>query len=218
MIAEIFPEAYDAHGRKVARPDSRRKGLRSTYPMRRYVSQPLTVKCKSIFDIRRFLSGCRYVSDEEQFGKKDYWQPPEEFERSKKGDCDCFALWTWREFLGLGFDARFVTGRAGRYGAGHAWVQFSKDGKDFLVEPTMARAGNTIPRLTTLRYHPKFSVAWNGTDISFYSHDDRRRDPPLLTLISFVPDWLIFWVWVWVVVLLHLPFKLYQRVRSVFRR
>ena len=158
MIAEVFPEAYDANGRKVLRPDLRRRGLRSTAPMRRYVSQPLTVKCASLADVRSFLSTCRYVSDDEQFGKKDYWQPPEDFERTKKGDCDCFALWTWRQLLALGLNSRFVIGRAGRYGACHAWVQFFDGGKTFVVEPTAARFGNTIPRLSALRYRPRFSV------------------------------------------------------------
>ena len=107
MIAEVFPEAYDAVGRRTARPDLRRKGLRATAPMGRYVSQPLTVKCNSLSEIQEFLLTCKYVSDEAQFHKKDYWQPPDEFEKTKKGDCDCFALWTWREFLALGYDARF---------------------------------------------------------------------------------------------------------------
>src|SRR2546421_5662112 len=120
MIAEVFAEAYDVQGRKVLRPDLRRKGLHSTFPMGRYVSQPVTVKCESTGDIRNFLSSCKYVSDKEQFGKKDYWQAPEDFEKTRKGDCDCFALWTWRQFLALGFDARFVAGSSGRYGQGHA--------------------------------------------------------------------------------------------------
>lgn len=220
MIAQVFPEAYDAHGRKVLQPDSRRRGWYSTVPMGRYVSQPLGVKCDCILDIRKFLSACKYVSDEKQFGKKDYWQAPEEFERTKKGDCDCFALWTWREFLALGFDARFVTGRSGRYGEGHAWVQFSKDGKAFLVEPLRAQLGNTMPRLSTLRYRPRYSVAWNGTKLSFYSHDDLRREPPFLRLVASLPDWLIFWAWFWVIwslswlrLLALLPFRLYRRVR-----
>lgn len=212
MIAEIFPEAYDAEGRKISRPDSRRTGLRSTLPMGRYVSQPLTVKCERILDIRKFLSNCKYVSDEKQFGKKDYWQAPEEFERTRKGDCDCFALWTWRQFLALGFDARFVIGRAGRYGEGHAWVQYCQNGKTFVVEPTMARAGSTCPRLSTLQYQPKFSVAWDGSKLSFYSHEECRRNPPLLKLIASVPDWLMFWIWVWVMILVLLPYSLCRRL------
>ncbi len=112
MIAEIIPEAYDAFGKKTHRPDLRRKAIHPTLPMGRYVSQPLTVKCESIRDVCKFLSGCIPVSDKEQFGKDDYWQPPEDFERTKKGDCEDFALWTWRQFLALGYDARFIVGRA----------------------------------------------------------------------------------------------------------
>ena len=214
MIAEVFPETYDTLGRKVLHPDWRRKGLHATAPMGRYVSQPLTVKCESIADIRKFLCTCKYVPDEVQFGKKDYWQPPDEFEKNKRGDCDCFALWTWREFLALGFDARFVLGRSGRYGEGHAWVQFAKDGKHFLVDPTWARAGNTMPRLSTLRYQPRFSVAWDGNRLSYYSHEANRTIPPVLKLISFAPDWLIFWVWAWAWALVLWPRYLYRRILS----
>jgi hypothetical protein len=43
----------------------------------------------------------RYVSSalypllrhiEEQFGERDYWQPPEQFEENKMGDCEDLAL------------------------------------------------------------------------------------------------------------------------------
>src|SRR5437667_5121075 len=116
MIAEIIPGAYDAIGRKVLRPDIRRRGIHPTFPMGRYVSQPLVTQCKTIEDVRKFLTICQAVSDEDLFGKKDYWQPPEHFEQLRKGDCDDFALWTWRQFLGMGYDARVVFGRHGRYG------------------------------------------------------------------------------------------------------
>ena len=215
MIAEVFPEAYDVHGTKVLRPDLRRKGLHPTFPMGRYVSQPLTVKCESIGDIRRFLCDCKYVSDKEQFGKRVYWQAPEEFEKTKKGDCDCFALWTWRQLLALGFEARFVAGSSGRYANGHAWVQFSTEGKHFLVEPAIAGIGYTLPRLNTLRYRPKFSVAWDGTNISFYKHRDRGGHPSFVQMIKLVPAWLIFCVWVRTMSLVLLPFRLYRRVRSL---
>ena len=64
--------------------------------MGRYVSQPLNVQCKTVGDILTFLSSCRYVSDQELFGKRVYWQPPEDFEKQRRGDCECFALWTSR--------------------------------------------------------------------------------------------------------------------------
>lgn len=218
MIAEIVPGAYDAFGRKTLRPDLRRKGIHPTFPMGRYVSQPLTVKCECIRDVREFLSRCRAVSDKEQFDKEDYWQPPEDFERTKKGDCDDFALWTWRQFLALGYDARFVAGQHGRYGMGHAWVEFFKDGKCFLVEPQLGGVVDKIPRLTTLRYRPRMSVAWNGTKISFYLHQDRQFNPNFAQMIPLVTEWLAFWGWFCLKTLPRLPLILYRRLRARLAR
>lgn len=215
MIAESIPEAYDPLGRKVVRPDLRRRGIHPTFPMGRYVSHPLTVTCKSIEDIRKFLLSCKGVSDKEQFDRDDYWQPPEQFERTKKGDCDDFALWTWRQFVALGYDARFVAGRHGRYGVGHAWVEFLENGKCFVVEPQLRAIGLKMPRLTTLRYHPKMSVTWDGSKISFYSHDDRAFSPSLLQLVPFVAEWSIFWSSFWIRLLPRIP-GVYARRAAAF--
>lgn len=127
MIAEIIPEAYEANGKQVSQPFHRRRGLHPTFPIGRYVSQSLTVHCKSLEEMRQFLCRCRAVSDEKLFGKRDYWQPPEEFEKRKAGDCEDFSFWTWRQLLVMGYDARIVFGRSGRYGIGHAWVTFFKE-------------------------------------------------------------------------------------------
>ena len=214
MIAEIIPEAYDALGRKTVRPEWRRKGIHPTFPMGRYFSQPLTVKCECIRDIRMFLWGCKGVTDKELFGKDDYWQPPEEFEQRRKGDCDDFALWTWRQFLALGYDARFIGGRCGRYGIGHAWVEFFKDGKWFLVEPGLSWVGDKMPRLSTLRYHPKLSVAWDGSKVSFYSHEDRKYNPRLVRVIPLVTEWFCFWGWFWLKNLLRVPGAFYRTLKA----
>ena len=213
MIAEIFPQAYDAVGRKVFRPDLRRKGVHPTFPMGRYVSQPLSVKCASLEDMRKFLCTCSGVSDEEQFGKRDYWQPPENFEQTRKGDCDDFALWTWRQLLDLGYEARFVCGAHGRYGTGHAWVEFMKDGKWFLIEPQLHGIGLDMPRLSTLRYKPKLSVSCDDGRISFYSDEDRHRLPSFAQLIPLACDWMIFWTYIWLRVIQHLPGFAFRRLR-----
>jgi hypothetical protein len=102
--------------------------------MGRYVTQPLSVTCRDLEDIRRFLMSCRYVPDKAQFGREDFWMLPEDFERRRQGDCEDFALWTWRQLLNLGFAARFVGGSAGAYGRGHGWVTFERDGRTFIVE------------------------------------------------------------------------------------
>jgi hypothetical protein len=187
MIAEVFPEAYDTKGRPTFRPDQRRRShFPSSFPIGRYISQPLGVECKNLEDLRGFLRKCRYVSDEEQFGLADFWMPPEEFERSRKGDCEDFALYAWRQPLSLGYSARFVGGKHGRYGEGHAWVTFEKDGKTFLLEPQARSFGPRLPRLSTLAYKPDVSVDWDGEKAHFYSHSERKFTPPVRQIPALV--------------------------------
>jgi Bacterial transglutaminase-like cysteine proteinase BTLCP len=217
MIAEIIPEAYDANGKQVSQPFLRRKGPHPTFPMGRYVSQPLTVQCSTLEDVRQFLRGCRGVSDEELFGKQDYWQPPEEFEKRKAGDCEDFSLWTWRQLLAMGLDARVVFGRHGRYGIGHAWVTFFQNSKCFLVEPQARGLGLLLPRLSTLHYEPKFSVAWNGKVLRYYAHLDRSEHHlPWKLLIALIPEWTSIWGRFWLRVAVRLPLRLLRaRQRAV---
>jgi hypothetical protein len=209
LIAEIQSDAYDIAGRKVFRPDSRRhSGFRPTFPIGRFLSQPLKRPCSNLDELREFLTRCKYVSDQEQFGQKDYWQPPEHFEEGKKGDCDDFALWAWRQLLQMKYDARFVVGTAGRYGAGHAWVTFNKDGKSFLLEPLSSVFGPSLPRLSIIRYAPEFSVSWEGEKISYYEHEGRKFEGSFAQIVSLCLEWLFFWIRFW----LTLPVKLGKRL------
>jgi len=215
MIAEIIPEAYDPTGIQVSQPFLRRKGPHPTFPMGRYVSRPLTVQCATFDDVRQFLRGCRGVSDEELFGKENYWQPPEEFEKRKAGDCEDFSLWTWRQLLSMGLDARVVFGRHGRYGIGHAWVMFFQDGKCFLVEPQARGLGLRLPRLSTLHYEPEVSVAWNGKGLKYYAHKDRSvHHLPWKLLISLIPEWTSIWGLYWLRVAVRLPLRLFKVRRT----
>ena len=205
MISEIISEAYDANGKQVSQPFHSRKGPHPTFPMGRYVTQPLTVQCKTISDVRSFLLGCRYVSDQELFDKLDYWQPPDEFEKRRQGDCEDFALWTWRQLLGKGYDARFVGGSAGRYGNGHAWVEYFQGGKCFLLEPLGCRAGYTLPRLSTLRYEPRLSISWDGKVLRYFAHKRPDSHVGLQILIPLLPEYLLFWTAYWALNLFRLP-------------
>jgi hypothetical protein len=80
MMAEIIPEGYDIYGKKTLFPKKRKRGccrvFGPTFPMGRFVSKPLVVKCSNIQELRQFLQSCQYVSDMEQFHKADYWSPP----------------------------------------------------------------------------------------------------------------------------------------------
>jgi hypothetical protein len=188
-----MPEWYDVEGRKVFRPDSRRNsGFRPTFPVGRFLSQPLKHWCIDLPDIRRFLAECKYVSDQEQFGRRDYWQPPEQFEGTKNGDCEDFALWSWRQLLHLNYPARFAMGSAGRYGEGHAWVTFQKGGKAYLLEPLSWPVGLKLPRLSILRYKPRFSISLGGEKISYFEHENRKINWSLYQIIPLVGEWLFF--------------------------
>jgi hypothetical protein len=215
MIAQIISEAYDAEGRTVVRPFDRRRGIRPTLPMGRYVSHPLAVKCSTVDDVRLFLRRCRFVSDEKLFGKREYWQPPEEFERRKAGDCEDFSLWTWRQFMAMGYEARFVAGEHGRYGTGHAWVTFFQDDKCFLVEPQRRYLGDRMPRLSTLSYKPEFSVAWDGEELKYFAHRPPEARLPWRLVLGLVPEWITIWGWFWLKVTLRLPYII---VRNLWRR
>lgn len=219
MIAEIIPEAYDGIGKQVSQPFHRRKGPHPTFPMGRYVSQPLGVQCKTIGDVRNFLVRCQYVSDQELFDKRDYWQPPEDFERRRKGDCEDFALWTWRQLLSMGYDARFIGGSAGRYGSGHAWVEYFQDGKCFLFEPLCCRLGYTIPRLLTLRYDPRISVSWDGKTLRYFSHKKPDSRVRWRILGPLIPEYLVFWASFWTLNIFRVPQILWNALRrNVFKR
>src|SRR5262245_44057109 len=82
-----------------------RTGAQADYST--YFERESTVQVTSIDDICQWLLGCTYVSDKEQFGDAELWLHPSEFEQRRKGDCEDFALWAWRELVELGLDAEF---------------------------------------------------------------------------------------------------------------
>lgn len=179
--------------------------------MGRYVSQPLTIQCKTMEEVRNFLMSCRAVSDEELFGKRDYWQPPDQFEKLRAGDCEDFSFWTWRQLLAMGFDARVVFGKHGRYGVGHAWVEFFHDGKCYLLEPQARVVGLTLPRLSVLRYKPMFSVAWDGKILRYYAHKSDTHAGPMLVL-TLIPEWIGIWGSFWLKVAPLLPCRIFRKL------
>jgi hypothetical protein len=130
--------------------------------------------------------------------RRDYWQPPEEFEKTRTGDCVDFGLWAWRQVLAMGYPARFVGGKAGKFGGGHAWVMFEKDGRWFLLEPQLRGLGLRMPRITTLRYHPKVSVAWDGKKVLYYGNQDRSTEPRLRNVPMLLAEWALVWAAYWV--------------------
>jgi hypothetical protein len=119
----------------------------------------------------------------------------------------------------MGYDARFIGGSAGRYGDGHAWVEYFLDGKCFLLEPLCCRVGYTIPRLLTLRYEPRFSVSWDGETLRYFAHKKPQSHVAWSTLVSLTPEYVIFWAWLWLNALLHFPKIVWNISRKkIFKR
>jgi hypothetical protein len=103
-----------------------------------YFSGHSRVSVSSVREIVEWLLGCEYVSDPEQFNKRDHWQHPVDFEKTRRGDCEDFALWAWRKLVELGHDAEFMVGKwlhDGRVGT-HAWVFLRHEGEQFVLETT----------------------------------------------------------------------------------
>ena len=206
MIAELFPEAYDVEGRPTFRPDQKRRGhFPATFPIGRYISQPLTIKCETLDDLRKFLKTCRTMSDKQQFGKDDYWMPPEDFEKARQGDCDDFAMYAWRQLLEMGYRARFVGGRIGDSPVGHAWVTFELDGRHYLLEPQFRSQGLTLPRLDALEYRPYVSVEWTKSGPRFFAHQERKFTPPLQVMPWLVIEWTWHRIWTGLLMLYWIP-------------
>ena len=217
MISEIIEGYYDIDGKKVSKLSNViQKYFRPTYPIGRYLSQPLQVNCTNFKEMQYFLKRCSYISDMKQFGKIDYWMPPEDFEAEKKGDCEDFSLWTWRQLINIGYDSRFVIGRAGPYGNGHAWISFTDEEKGYILEPLTAWFCTKFPQLTTVRYEPYFSVSWDGKKVHYYEHKNGSFNPSFLFLIKLIIEWIIFWVKYRPLILFKRMKYRYIRAKNIF--
>ena len=107
--------------------------------------------------------------------------------------------------MSMGYEARFIGGKASRYGVGHAWVQYCQNGKWYLVEPTLRQIGLRLPRLSTVKYKPELSVAWDGKSLSYYAHRDKQGPFPWRDLFPMLGEWVAIWGSFWLRVLINLP-------------
>lgn len=139
-----------------------------------YLEGESRVRVESIDDIVTWLQSCEYMSDADQFHERDVWQHPGAFEQVRRGDCEDFALWTWRKLGEIGIEAEFYVGR---YRCGgepapdrqHAWVVYRVEGDDFLFEPAAASRERMIRPLADAmhEYVPHFAVNCHFGTIAF---------------------------------------------------
>lgn len=113
-------------------------GRGSYKPFSWYFEGTSTVRVANLDEICAWLVACEYAHDKVLFNEDDFWQHPATFEALRKGDCEDHALWAWRKLSELGVDAEFISGAMAAPSspdAGHAWIRFSHNGGEFLLEP-----------------------------------------------------------------------------------
>ena len=127
-----------------------------------YLAGESSVRVQSGSEVRDWLLGCEYVRDEHQFAEADVWQHPCDFEQGRRGDCEDHALWAWRKFLELGYEAELVVGRCAAVEAvgRHAWVVVRLGSEQYLVEATARAPDGMIRPLAQVRdaYVPECGV------------------------------------------------------------
>lgn len=131
-----------------------------------YLRARLAAPLGSLEEIIAFLGGCRYVKDREVFGRDEVWMHPEDFERTREGDCEDHALWAWVRLAGLGLDARFTAGL--HEGGGHAWVTLYRPPGIAVCETTGRKSGRYLYEAGEAgAYEPVWSV---DREARFYWH------------------------------------------------
>ena len=140
-------------------------GPGSHQPFAEYFEGESCVRVESIDDIVAWLQTCEYVTDLALFHERDLWQHPGAFERLRRGDCEDFALWTWRKLAELGIDAEFCVGRVichdrPEIDRQHAWVVYRVNETAFLFEPAARTPSRMIRPLADAmgEYVPHFAV------------------------------------------------------------
>lgn len=157
-----------------------RYGLGAEHEFAWYFEGESTVPISSIHELKDWLLTCEYVRDHDLFQTEDYWQHPRLFEVLQKGDCEDFAIWTWRKLVRMGFEAEFVVGWWSvpyEEPAAHAWVHFEKEGERFLFDPVvpcksqMCRPWHHVH----LHYLPEVSVGHDFTRYLYTGHFLREK-------------------------------------------
>ena len=145
-----------------------------------YLASRLTIPTGSVQEVQDFLRRCLYARDPDVYGRREIWIHPEDFERSRVGDCEDHALWAWVHLVRLGLDARFTAGR--HDGGGHAWVTVYREGKAHVCETTAKNDGVFFqPVQGCPDYVPLWSVGGGPT---FFWHGAMPEESPGIVFLD----------------------------------
>ncbi len=124
------------------------------------------VSVSSVADIIDWLFGCGYRRD-----FVDEWQRPSQFEKTRLGDDEDYALWAWVKLIELGYDAELHLGH-GPYSKtryrrviSNVWVSFTDETgahKIILLLVTPDRGPLIVYEDYTTDYRPWFAIDAEG--------------------------------------------------------
>lgn len=137
-------------------------------PMEHFLYCEINHYFHKINELQKFLCECKYKADKDKYECEDFWMTPNEFECEKEGDCEDFALYTWRQLLHMGYDARFIVGFVSG-NKGHAWCSAVIKNKTYFIEPLMAKLP-VLPLFFFNNYQSVVSVGVRNYRLVYYYH------------------------------------------------
>ncbi|MBL6929786.1 MAG: transglutaminase-like cysteine peptidase [Rhodospirillales bacterium] len=114
-------------------------------------------KLTQIKAVNKFMNKSRYITDKNNWGKKDFWASPGEF-MARFGDCEDFAIAKFMSLRLLGFknsEIRVVAVKDLNLKVGHAILVAFVDGKTYVLDNQIKQV---IAAERVRHYQPVFSI------------------------------------------------------------
>jgi len=111
--------------------------------------------------VNEALNKKRYISDEANWNKPDYWETPFQFLR-RGGDCEDYAIAKYLALVELGVpvdDMRIAVVQDQNLGVAHAILVVAVDGANWVLDNQISKV---VPAASIRHYRPVYSVNANG--------------------------------------------------------
>ncbi len=116
-------------------------------------------KLTLIKEINARMNKAKYITDNNNWGKKDFWATPGEF-MAKFGDCEDYAIIKYLSLRMLGFketEVRVVAVKDLNLKVGHAILVAFVDGKAYVLDNQIKQV---VEASTVRHYQPVFSISY----------------------------------------------------------
>ena len=115
-------------------------------------------KLTLIKEINKRMNKAKYITDNNNWGQKDFWATPGEF-MAKFGDCEDYAIIKYMSLRMLGFtekEVRVVAVKDLNLKVGHAIMVAFVDGKTYVLDNQIKQV---VEAKTVRHYQPVFSIS-----------------------------------------------------------